>query len=63
MLHLNKSSGITKQGISAGEVGQSQSLIKLEDVELCCGSFASGEFRFKLEGPLNAIVSDFPQEQ
>ena len=63
MLHLDKSSGITKQGLSAGEVSQTQSLIELEDVSLCCGTFSSGESLFPLKSPLHAIVTDFPQEQ
>lgn len=63
VLNLNKSSGITKQGLSAGETGKSQPLIELNDVSLCCGDFASGESSFPLKGPLHAIVTDFPQEQ
>ncbi|KAL9188117.1 hypothetical protein ACHAXT_006495 [Thalassiosira profunda] len=62
VLHLDKTSGITKQGISAGAVGQSQSLIELNDVSLCCGTFADGKEFFDLPGPLHAIVTDFPQE-
>eukprot|EP00581_Thalassiosira_minuscula_P005836 CAMPEP_0183745718 /NCGR_PEP_ID=MMETSP0737-20130205/66388_1 /TAXON_ID=385413 /ORGANISM="Thalassiosira miniscula, Strain CCMP1093" /LENGTH=471 /DNA_ID=CAMNT_0025981397 /DNA_START=119 /DNA_END=1537 /DNA_ORIENTATION=- len=61
-LHLDKSSGITKQGLSAGQVSQTQSLIELNDVSLCCGTFAGGAERFALPGPLHAIVTDFPQE-
>lgn len=57
-----KSSGITKQGLSAGNAGSTQSLVELNNVELCCGKFASGESLFPLEGPLHAIVTDFPQE-
>lgn len=57
-----KSSGITKQGLSAGNAGSEQSLVELNNVELCCGGFASGEAMFKLDGPLHAIVTDFPQE-
>ena len=63
VLNLNKSSGITKQGLSAGETGKSQPLIELNDVTLCCGDFSSGESSFPLKGPLHAIVTDFPQEQ
>lgn len=63
VLDLNKSSGITKQGLSAGAVSQTQSLVELNDVSLCCGKFDSGEEFFQLPGPLHAIVSDFPQEQ
>ena len=61
ILHA-KSSGITKQGLSAGDAGSEQSLVELNNVELCCGDFASGEAMFKLDGPLHAIVTDFPQE-
>jgi len=57
-----KSSGITKQGLSAGDAGSLQSLVELTNVELCCGKFASGEALFPLQGPLHAIVTDFPQE-
>ncbi len=57
-----KSSGITKQGLSAGNAGSTQSLVELNNVELCCGKFASGESLFPLQGPLHAIVTDFPQE-
>ena len=59
VLSLTKSSGITKQGLSAGAVSQSQDLIQLNDVSL----FAKGQELFPLQGPLNAIVTDFPQEQ
>eukprot|EP00986_Skeletonema_menzelii_P017605 scaffold20700_cov147-Skeletonema_menzelii.AAC.2 len=61
ILHA-KSSGITKQGLSAGDAGSMQSLVELNGVELCCGEFASGEALMKLDGPLHAIVTDFPQE-
>eukprot|EP00984_Skeletonema_dohrnii_P021780 scaffold10966_cov75-Skeletonema_dohrnii-CCMP3373.AAC.1 len=57
-----KSSGITKQGLSAGDAGSLQSLVELTNVELCCGKFASGDALFPLQGPLHAIVTDFPQE-
>jgi len=59
ILSLTKSSGFTKQGLSAGVVSQSQNLIQLNDVSL----FAKGHEPFRLNGPLNAIVTDFPQEQ
>ena len=59
ILSLTKSSGFTKQGLSAGAVSQSQNLIQLNDVSL----FAKGQEPFRLNGPLNAIVTDFPQEQ
>mmetsp|Transcript_14804 Transcript_14804/g.32160 ORF Transcript_14804/g.32160 Transcript_14804/m.32160 type:complete len:457 (-) Transcript_14804:276-1646(-) len=62
VLNLNKSSGITKQGLSAGETSQSQSLIELNDVSLCCGTFSTGESFFPLPSPLHAVVTDFPQE-
>ena len=51
-----KSSGITKQGLSAGDAGSLQSLVELNNVELCCGDFfASGEALFPLQGPLHAM--------
>lgn len=61
ILHLGKS-GITKQGLSAGETGQTQSLVELNDVSLCCGTFENGQEFFPLPSPLHAIVTDFPQE-
>ena len=57
-----KSSGVTKQGLSAGDAGSLQTLVELDDVELCCGKFASDESLFPLKGPLHAIVTDFPQQ-
>lgn len=57
-----KSSGITKQGLSAGDAGSLQTLVELNQVELCCGKFATSESLFPLQGPLHAIVTDFPQE-
>jgi hypothetical protein len=57
-----KSSGITKQGLSAGDAGSLQTLVELNEVQLCCGKLASSESLFPLQGPLHAIVTDFPQE-
>ena len=62
------SSGRTRRGLSAGTDdmgGTIQSLVELTNVELCCGTFQEGggeETRLPLEGPLTAIVTDFPQE-
>ncbi|KAL7487350.1 hypothetical protein ACHAW6_012949 [Cyclotella cf. meneghiniana] len=63
MLHL-RNSAITKQGLSAGQTGQTQSLVELRDVSLCCnGAGKDGkEERFPLPSPLFAVVTDFPQE-
>mmetsp|Transcript_31703 Transcript_31703/g.67186 ORF Transcript_31703/g.67186 Transcript_31703/m.67186 type:complete len:458 (-) Transcript_31703:143-1516(-) len=63
VLDLNKSSGVTKQGLSAGSISQTQSLVELDDVSLCCSSGDSDQNQmFPLPSPLNAIVTDFPQE-
>ncbi|KAL3778399.1 hypothetical protein ACHAWO_013277 [Cyclotella atomus] len=59
LLHL-PNAGVSKQGLSAGAVGVTQSLVELKNVSLC-GSSGSGEERFDLP-PLTAIVTDFPQE-
>ncbi|KAL7543124.1 hypothetical protein ACHAXR_012431 [Thalassiosira sp. AJA248-18] len=62
VLNLNKSAGVTKQGLSAGATSQTQSLVELNDVSLCCGTFSSGQSFFPLKSPLHAIVTNFPQE-
>ena len=61
VLELNKS-GETKQGLSAG-ASSTQSLVELNDVSLCCGTFSDGQPSFPIPGKLHAIVTDFPQEQ
>lgn len=58
ILHL-PNTGISKQGLSAGAVGVTQSLVELKDVSLCCSN--EDTERFELP-PLTAIVTDFPQE-
>ncbi|KAL7465150.1 hypothetical protein ACHAXS_005477 [Conticribra weissflogii] len=63
VLDLNKSSGVTTQGLSAGSVSQTQLLVELDDVSLCCSSGSSDRTQmFPLPSPLHAIVTDFPQE-
>ena len=59
ILHL-KNAGITKQGLSAGEIGKTQSLVELNNASLCCNSVGRYD-KFPLP-PLTAIVTDFPQE-
>jgi hypothetical protein len=61
MLHLPNSS-VTKQGLSAGQVDKTQSLVELRDVSLCCTDSNGRNEMFALPSPLNAIVTDFPQE-
>jgi hypothetical protein len=62
VLHLQQA-GETREGLSAGRVGQTQSLVVLRDASLCCsgdGKSGEEERRFPLP-PLTAIVTDFPQ--
>ena len=57
-LHL-PNTGVTNQGLSAGRTDQTQSLVELKDVSLCC----SGDSRERFALPnLTAIVTEFPQE-
>jgi hypothetical protein len=63
--HLQQSLGIATgknklQGLASGGSTQSNDLVKLTDVSLCCGKF-SGDKEIELPS-LTAVITDFPQE-